>query len=916
MADGNCLIFFAEETSDEDPKPMCRIHSQVLEQARSIFMINLLRYGEIVLDEDEAASNSQRSTLNTTSSGTWPLSEKLLGSLDEFLNDDSTLNSFTGRNNNRASPLISEDEATLIGQQHSLSQRATPGDITHEIWFRAPSHITRPDIQRRHHMATRNYLALLYGMPLVGNDYFEMLSDLQNVMDTYYELNDPLERWNSAQVIIQYLITRQLDDVRGNLSAALGLMAWAEQPTVRWESGYFEGFVHASGMMSPRTVEMREFKVLSQVSRHKLQNAYNALQLRLMEAEDRLKKFDFAELWYAEGAESGHPAQRSYDEFRNFLHTFYVTVYGNWPPKEVDHTGRWLSRVVVDRLQTDLGALYDYIVDRDVEWDVSEERHTRKWEMVSKGSYRVNGSFRADFPGLPITNMLVGFDTSMRYEHIPHPFPLLPSNSSGTKERSIKKSLFGKKLSSKKMSNVAGPKEQFQMALAFTAATNVDRLGTSFKGMTSGFTQYVGKTNLDIIENKVLDTFQHHEKSFPPSVLNPSDARLGRWVLIYSVLQVISTLSVDVIGMKYSSKIRYFASPSLSGLPPWQRGNGGSTSPSLSASDAASSTSAVNALMREATQKMSYCWLAPSRWANGSATGSGDLTPTPPAYEMQATLLAPPGDFMTLRGSASASSLSELDGRALARARSMRNALPHGGMSGLGHPGQATSHVITGNTPPPAFSSIIRQQQSGQSISPPPAFSSLAQSQPTGSSPPPAFSSLAPAIKSAKSPLTSTSKGVTTTTISGGTSVLAHHPLTSPLSIAATPAALTTPSSSGSPSPLISSLITSPNLNFAPSGSPPNAPPLKPSSPATYSLLPTSITSAGAGAGLTSPPRKFASPPPLPPPLVGDAQRDGVPRIPSGVRGVDRGNNGLVGIMVQKDVEVMSRLGDPRPGFM
>jgi hypothetical protein len=496
MADGNCLIFFAEETSDEDPKPMCRIHSQVLEHARSIFMINLLRYGEIILDDDEMASNSQRSTMsNSNTANTWPLSEKLLGSLDEFLNDDSTLNSFTGRNI-RTSPLISEDEATLIGQQHPSSPITAPGDITHEIWFRAPSHITRPDIQRRHHMATRNYLALLYGVPLIGNDYFEMLSDLQNVMDTYYELNDQSERWDSAQVIIQYLNTRQLDDVRGNLSAALGLMAWAEQPTVRWESGYLEGFVHASGMMSPRTVEMREFRLLSQVSRHKLQNAYNALQLRLMDAEDRLKRFDFPELWYAEGVETGHPAQKSYDEFRNFLMTFYVTVYGNWPPKDVDHTGRWLSRVVVDRLQTDLGALYDYIVDRDVEWDVSEERHTRKWEMVSRGSYRVNGSFKADIPGLPITNMLVGFDTAMRYEHIPHPFPLLPSNGSGTKDKSNKRSIFGKKLSSKKTANMAGPKEQFQMALAFTAATNIDRLGTSFKGITSSFTQYIDRTNM------------------------------------------------------------------------------------------------------------------------------------------------------------------------------------------------------------------------------------------------------------------------------------------------------------------------------------------------------------------------------------------------------------------------------------
>ena len=53
FADGNCLIFFAEETTEEDPRPVCRIHSHVLEQARSVFMINLLRYGEIVLDDDD-----------------------------------------------------------------------------------------------------------------------------------------------------------------------------------------------------------------------------------------------------------------------------------------------------------------------------------------------------------------------------------------------------------------------------------------------------------------------------------------------------------------------------------------------------------------------------------------------------------------------------------------------------------------------------------------------------------------------------------------------------------------------------------------------------------------------------------------------------------------------------------------------
>jgi hypothetical protein len=664
MSDGNCLIFFAEETNEEDPRPMCRIHTKTLEQARSVFMINLLRYGEIVVDEDDITPTL---TSPTTPKNTWPLMDGPLSNMDEVLNDESTLGSTfaplssrvtsTGTwssgqtinvpsmQNRRVNSDLSDTKSTFPDPD-SIDRAAS---ITHEIWFRAPSHITRPEIQRRHHIATRNYIALLYGLPIIGSDFHEMLSDLQNVMDTYYELNDPSERWDSAQVLITYLKARKLDDVRGDLSACLGLMAWSEQSSVRWEAGYMEGFVHAVGMMTSKTIEMREFKLLSQVSRHKLQNAYNALQLRLIEAEERLANFEFPELWYAEGVAINQPAQRAYDEFRAFLNCFYATVWTNWPPKDKDHQKHWLSRTVVNRLQADLGALYDYIVDRDISWDASEERHTRKWEMVSNSAFR-HSSFQPDIPGLPITNMLVGFDSSLRYDHIPHPFPLLPTSGTSIKGKPAKKSLFGR-FGSKKEAPVAiaGPKEQYQMALAFNAATNVDILGTAFK------------------ENKLLDTFQHHEKSFPPSILPPADARLGRWILLYAILQVLSTLSVDVEGLQYSEKIRYFACPSLDGLPPWRS----PTHPHHHPNAAPSASASATAPMRDATQAMSYCWTAPARWqpvestslASPSLREQRPPSSTPPAYEPLPSNGAhkSPSANLPIRSNSTKNSMADID---------------------------------------------------------------------------------------------------------------------------------------------------------------------------------------------------------------------------------------------------------------
>ena len=135
---------------------------------------------------------------------------------------------------------------------------------------------------------------------------------------------------------------------------------------------------------------------------------------------------------------------------------------------------------VCQRLQKDLGRFYDYLVDRNIAWDGAEERHTRKWEMVN---VKTDTTFVADSPGLPLTTMFVGFDSSQRFDHIPYPYPLLPTTvaSSSSKTDEKKKKLFG---GLKKAKEVAGPdpKAQFQLALAFNGATNINRLGTDFKG--------------------------------------------------------------------------------------------------------------------------------------------------------------------------------------------------------------------------------------------------------------------------------------------------------------------------------------------------------------------------------------------------------------------------------------------------
>lgn len=99
----------------------------------------------------------------------------------------------------------------------------------------------------------------------------------------------------------------------------------------------------------------------------------------------------------------------------------------------------------------------------------------------------------------------------------------------------------------------------------------------------------------------------------------PREARLGRWVLLYGILQVLSTLSVDVQGLKHKDGARYFLCTDLKRCPEW----------------------VVNGQIEylEASQKRSWCWQrawdpAPTQTApvelEATATTTSPSTDPPP----------------------------------------------------------------------------------------------------------------------------------------------------------------------------------------------------------------------------------------------------------------------------------------------
>lgn len=491
MQNGTVLIYFKEEQMDEDrPIPSLRAELEVLENSGSTWLSNALLYGRIddhdvddwaLPNSPESMSSSQHFSPNYPQPG----QRRMLGPTSPGGRSPPPFDidqMYAGIDSRAASRAHHLSEMTHSERSSSPPpfQRAHQRNPTHEIWFTAPNKIKTLQAQRLHHVAIRNFLAMLHGKPIVGADLYDMLNTLQPEIEVMYDLDiDDQTRMTpqarSVQMITNYLGQHGFDDVRNSIRSALALLAWSEQDNVRWRQGYLESFVHLAGVMTPQVEELADFKRLSVVTRRNLGLTGKTLQLRVMEAEERLAGFDFSDLWVDTSRVANSPVYQSYQAFRQFLINHYTRIYGNWPP---NNNRPWLNRKVTLALQEDFGSLYDYLVNRDVIWNPREERASRKWEMA----HRKNDDFKADLPELGMTDMLVTYDGKFGYAHIPHPYPLLPREVPKATKEKEKKSLFDRMKKDKTKDATKDAKAHLQLSIVFSDATNIEKLDVNFNG--------------------------------------------------------------------------------------------------------------------------------------------------------------------------------------------------------------------------------------------------------------------------------------------------------------------------------------------------------------------------------------------------------------------------------------------------
>ncbi|TVY32905.1 hypothetical protein LSUB1_G008653 [Lachnellula subtilissima] len=520
---GDTLIFFGhDDRQNVRPPPSFRISSHVLEDTQSRFLITLLREGLI----DDSNSFSMPPS-PVSSPGVYPKHP-------------------AGRGRNQPTPPGSENGVGTYD-----------GQISYGIYFPAPNG-SKTDILR-HQVTTRNVFALLYQASLVGVHLFQALNDLHERLEVYMPPDT-----DAAGMLIDYLVAKGIDDVRGDPSSAAALLAWSESQGVRWEEGWREAYVHSAGMYH-RVENCGEFKFVTPITKALLERASLDMQVRVQHCEERIAEFDFEDMW---PLMSSHPppARSAFERLRKFFLQQYESSYETWPPAIPHGSEQWLTRDIAQRLQKDFGALYDYLVNREVTWDCSEERSGRKWNIVNPG----NKAFDADTPDIPFTDILVAFDNRHRYPHIPHPYPLTPEPilaKRNSRENQFKPA--------KKNKSVEDKMAERKAALAYTESTNIYLLSSDF------------------VTNDLVEEFVRFEKGDRAGDVDPCAARRGRWVLIYGILQTLASVSVDTPNLRYTDEVSYHLSPRLRGTPPWK---------------------GANQYVEEANHGGSYCWSVRETW--------------------------------------------------------------------------------------------------------------------------------------------------------------------------------------------------------------------------------------------------------------------------------------------------------------
>ncbi len=403
------------------------------------------------------------------------------------------------------------------------------------IYIPAPARLS-PVEAFSYHLTTRNLFACMVGKPVVGFTLGQALMDLLDRMNVLNQSGDENEA-----VVLAYMDHVGYLDFRECPDHALAVLNFAERFEI--QELWTDAFVHCAGMDN-RLIDTTEFEVrpsqridhnfrltivqkVSSTTKTSIMRTRLEMDILLKHAERSLSTFLEDELSAAYlGLGSG--SRLHLDRFRSFLHSYYVQRYGYWPPSPGGPNNAAFSNSTFRSMYFEFRNLYECLLDPEA----TSEIHSQK---------------RAD-GGLCVFQNVAAFDRRHNYAPLPHPLPLLPQPID---------SLMGNPSTSFKFrTSFGGRKTKMARQMATTtslvSATNTDNATAVNCPLVQEYMQF-----------EVACTGQKDEK------ISLGEGRKVRWILIYSILQVLVSVSQAPKEVRDTDSVSYPLCMKIPPRVPW-----------------------------------------------------------------------------------------------------------------------------------------------------------------------------------------------------------------------------------------------------------------------------------------------------------------------------------------------------------
>lgn len=465
-------------------------------------------------------------------------------------------------------------------------------------------------------LSVRNLFAFLIGQLVVSNHQMPtMFATFERIAEmlTEYQFSnfDGSTMGEAAEAaFLGYIADLRLDDVRKSREKTMEAIILGERMKC-WPL-YNEAYVHGVGKWEDlRQMNSPLFTMISARTRSAMEKSAMDLAGRLRVLREHLDDFNWPGLFA--GFLNSKSIKQSVDVdswknswvgLRKHVLNHYKKQYGNWPPKakskKNDFEGSGLNRTLLQAVFKDFTDVYDLLVSREelTERTVDSSHGDTLSEDINKDTLR---------------KLLSEFDRSLAPVRppIPYDLPKLPTFGALKQDTSGLDAKKRDKMMSKKL-------KDNDLTLILMDSYNRDSLkNTPF-----------------------VESFMAYERSLThgKSAKELIDIRIGQWVFLYVVLQMLPLLVVDAPGLRWTKSVEYYLCEVPKSSPPWMPEHNAAKVHYRIAATGGVVTMPADAVEHgiEGVYKRSHCWVAASRWSGQDAMALMAQTGGPTAHPASA----------------------------------------------------------------------------------------------------------------------------------------------------------------------------------------------------------------------------------------------------------------------------------------